>query len=342
MRKTIIIIVGVIIPVGLILLVYKGYNVLFEANVNESITPYTLYVDQETSIEEVYAKFIEDEVLLAPEGFLLLANKKGLVSPKPGHYIIKSGQSSNSIVNTLMAGFQEPVTIQFNTADNLEDLAGQLSKQIMADSLSLLEALKTERKGWEGAAIYGAYFPDTYEVYWNASAEEIAEKIYQNTIKFWSPVHLDKAARLGLSAAEVSTLASIVMKESSKTDDRPLVARLYLNRLAKGMSLQADPTVIYALKRKNPEMEVRRVLKKDLLIDDPYNTYKIKGLPPGPICVPERAALLAVLNAPYHDYLYMCANPDKPGYHAFARNYAGHLINQRKWTAYLNRRRIFR
>ena len=170
MRKTIIIIVGVIIPVGLIFLVYQGYNVLFEANVNESITPYTLYVDEETSIEEVYAKFIEDEVLLAPEGFLLLANKKGLVSPKPGHYIIKSGQSSNSIVNTLMAGFQEPVTIQFNTAHNLEDLAGQLSKQIMADSLSLLEALKTERKGWEGAAIYGAYFPDTYEVYWNASA----------------------------------------------------------------------------------------------------------------------------------------------------------------------------
>jgi UPF0755 protein len=342
MRKVIIIIVGVIIPVALILLVYKGYNVLFEANVNESIAPYTLYVGEDSSIDEVYAKLVEDKVLIAPEGFLLLANKKGLVTPRPGHYIIQSGQSSNTIVNTLMAGFQEPITIKFNSAKNLEDLAGQLSKQIMADSISVLEALKTERKGWEGAAIYGAYFPDTYEVYWNASASDIAEKIYQNTVKFWSPAHLDKANRLGLSAAEVSTLASIVMKESSKKDDRPLVARLYLNRLAKGMSLQADPTVIYALKRKNPQIEVRRVLKKDLLLDDPYNTYKIKGLPPGPICVPEKAALLAVLNAPEHDYIYMCANPDKPGYHAFARNYAGHLINQRKWTAYLNRRRIYR
>ena len=120
----------------------------------------------------------------------------------------------------------------------------------MADSLSLLEALKTERKGWEGTAIYGAYFPDTYEVYWNASAEEIAEKIYQNTIKFWSPAHLDKAARLGLSAAEY-TLASIVMKESSKTDDRPLVARLYLNRLAKGMSLQASNRNLCAQKKES-------------------------------------------------------------------------------------------
>tara|TARA_B100000497_G_C7671231_1_gene405080 strand:- start:486 stop:1514 length:1029 start_codon:yes stop_codon:yes gene_type:complete len=342
MRKTIIIIVGVLIPAVLITLVYKGYNALFEANVNESITPYTLFIDQETTINQLYSQFIEDEVLLSPEGFLMLAKKKGLVSPKPGHYIIKSGQSSNTIVNTLMAGFQEPITIQFNTAENLGHIAGQLSKQIMADSLSLLDALQTEKKGWEGAAIYGAYLPDTYEVYWNASASEIAEKLYQNTIRFWSPANMDKAVALGLSAAEVSILASIVMKESSKPDDRPLVARLYLNRLAKGMSLQADPTVIYALKRENPNLAVRRVLKKDLLIDDPYNTYKIKGLPPGPICVPERAALLAVLNAPEHDYIYMCANPDQPGYHAFAKNYAGHLINQRKWTSYLNRRRIYR
>ena len=132
---------------------------MFEANVNESITPYSLYVDEETSIEEVYAKFIEDEVLLTPEGFLLLANKKGLVSPKPGHYIIKSGQSSNSIVNTLMAGFQEPVTIQFNSAHDLEDLAGQLSKQIMADNKPF-GGVENGKEGWEGAAIYGAYLPD--------------------------------------------------------------------------------------------------------------------------------------------------------------------------------------
>ncbi|MBA4738418.1 MAG: endolytic transglycosylase MltG, partial [Cryomorphaceae bacterium] len=250
--------------------------------------------------------------------------------------------SSNGIVNTLMAGFQEPVRIQFNSAENLEDLAGQLASQLMTDSLSLLKAFQETRVGWEGASTFGAYLPDTYEVYWNASAATIAEKLYQNTVRFWSEDRIAQAAALGLTPAEASTLASIVMKESSKADDRPRVARLYLNRLEKGMKLQADPTVIYAIKRANPGTTVRRVLKKDLSIEDPYNTYYVKGLPPGPICVPEKAALLAVLNAPEHEYLFMCANPDQPGYHAFAKNYADHLVNQRKWTRYLNERKIYR
>lgn len=342
MRKLIIIIVGIIIPGFLVFLVIKGYNMLFEANVNEAVAPYTLFVDESTTIDDVYAQFVEDEVLNSPEGFLILANKKGLSSPKPGHYIIEEGQSSNGIVNTLMAGFQEPVHIQFNSAENLEDLAGQLSHQLMTDSTSLLDAFKESRTGWEGASAFGAYLPDTYEVYWNASATSIAEKLYQNTVRFWSEERVAQAKSLGLTPAEVSTLASIVMKESSKADDRPRVARLYLNRIEKGMKLQADPTVIYAIQRANPEATVRRVLKKDLSIEDPYNTYYVKGLPPGPICVPEKAALLAVLNAPEHDYIFMCANPDQPGYHAFAKNYAGHLVNQRKWTRYLNERKIYR
>ncbi len=342
MRKLIIIIVGIIIPGFLVFLVIKGYNMLFEDNVNEAVAPYTLFVDESTTIDDVYAQFIEDEVLNSPEGFLILANKKGLSAPKPGHYIIEAGQSSNGIVNTLMAGFQEPVRIQFNSAENLEDLSGQLSHQLMTDSISLLEAFKESRTGWEGASAFGAYLPDTYEVYWNASATSIAEKLYQNTVRFWSEERVAQAKALGLTPAEVSTLASIVMKESSKADDRPRVARLYLNRIKKRMKLQADPTVIYAIKRANPEANVRRVLKKDLSIEDPYNTYYVKGLPPGPICVPEKAALLAVLNAPEHDYIFMCANPDQPGYHAFAKNYAGHLVNQRKWTRYLNERKIYR
>lgn len=342
MRKLIIILVGIVIPSFLVFLVIKGYNMLFEANVNEAVAPYTLYVDKKTSIDDVYAQFIKDDVLLAPEGFLILANKKGLTAPKPGHYVIDVDQSSNSIVNALMAGFQEPVRIQFNSAENLEDLSGQLSQQLMTDSTSLFKAFQRTRKGWEGPSSYGAYLPDTYEVYWNASASTIAEKLYQNTINFWSEDRVAQANSLGLTPSQVSTLASIVMKESSKADDRPRVARLYLNRIEKGMKLQADPTVIYAIKRANPGAKVRRVLKKDLSIEDPYNTYYVNGLPPGPICVPEKAALLAVLNAPQHDYLFMCADPDRPGYHAFAKNYTGHLVNQRKWTRYLNERKIYR
>jgi UPF0755 protein len=188
----------------------------------------------------------------------------------------------------------------------------------------------------------GAFLPDTYEVYWNSSAETVVTKLYQNTITFWTPTRIQQAEALKLTPGEVSTLASIVMKESSKATDRPLVARLYLNRLDKQMKLQADPTVIFALKRLNPDEPVRRVLTRDLKVNDPYNTYVIDGLPPGPICVPEKSALLSVLEAPAHDYIFMCANPDKPGYHAFARNYAGHLMNQRRWTQYLDSRKIYR
>lgn len=342
MRKIILLIVGVVIPSLLVYLVYTGYGMLFEDNINPEVAPYTLYVEENTSVEEVYEEFLQDRVLSSPEGFLLLAKKKGLTTPKAGHYVIRAGQSSNALVNMLMAGLQEPVTVSFNSASGLEDLAGQLSAQLMADSTELLEALSTERKGWEGALAYGAYLPDTYEVYWNADAASIAEKLYQNTVRFWNASRRESAAALGLTPAEVSTLASIVMKESSKADDRPKVARLYLNRLAKGMKLQADPTVIFAMKRNDPNAVVRRVLKKDLSLADPYNTYHVKGLPPGPICVPEQAALKAVLEAPEHDYLFMCANPDQPGYHAFAKNYAGHLVNQRKWVRYLNERKIYR
>ncbi|HCP40681.1 MAG TPA: endolytic transglycosylase MltG [Cryomorphaceae bacterium] len=341
MRKFIII-VGVVLPASLIFLVFTGYNMLFEANVNEQVAPYTLYVDEKMTIEDLYALLVEDDVLLAPEGFLLLANKKGLTAPKTGHYVLTASQSSNSIVNTLLAGFQEPVRIQFNSAENLEDLAGQLASQLMTDSISLLEAFNETRVGWEDASALGAYLPDTYEVYWNASAAAIAEKLNQNTVRFWSKDRIAQAAALGLTPAEVSTLASIVMKESSKADDRSLVARLYLNRLEKGIKLQADPTVIHAIKRANPGAIVRRVLKKDLDMEDPYNTYYVKGLPPGPLCVPEKAALLAVLNASEHEYIFMCANPDQPGYHVFAKNYAAHLVNQRKWTRYLNERKIYR
>lgn len=212
----------------------------------------------------------------------------------------------------------------------------------MVGEEELYLALSEAREGWEGPAALGAYMPDTYEMYWNASASSVAEKLYQNTVRFWSPERVEQAEALGLSPAGVSTLASIVMKESSEAEDRPKVARLYLNRLEIGMKLQADPTVIYALNRKNPEQKIQRVLTKDLSIQDPYNTYYVKGLPPGPICVAERAALEAVLNAPNHEYIFMCADPDRFGFHAFAKSYNEHLRNQRKWTAYLNRRKIYR
>ena len=342
MKKGIVWLFGILIPSALIYMVWFGYGVLFEPNVNKDVAPYTLYVKEGISVHAVYAQLLSDEVLDEPEGFLLIANRKGLEFPKPGHYIITEDMSSNSVINMFMAGLQIPVKVIFTGGSSLAEVAGKLAVQLMQDSSSVLRALESPRKGWEGDMSLGAYLPDTYEFFWNAGPETIAEKIYQNTIEFWTPSRILLAEELGLTPAELATLASIVMKESHKPEDRPLVARLYLNRLDKGMKLQADPTVIYALQRKSPGIQVRRVLRKDLKIVDPFNTYYIKGLPPGPICVPEKEALLAVLNAPLHDYLYMCADPDKIGYHAFASSYNEHLRNQRKWTRYLNRQNIYR
>ena len=342
MKKGLVVLFGLLVPAALIYVVYTGYNVVFEPNVNPEKVPYALYVDEGTTAEKLFAALLEDEVLLDPQGFLLLAKNKGLAKVKSGHYVIEAGMSNNTLINSLKAGLQQPIRITFNSANDLEDLAGKLGKQLLADSADLYKALKQPMEGWEGPLAMGAFLPDTYEVYWNASAKSIAMKLYQNTIAFWTPARIKQAEALKMTPGEVSTLASIVMKESSKASDRPLVARLYLNRLQKGIKLQADPTVIYALNDINPDEPVRRVLTKDLKLDHPYNTYMIKGLPPGPICVPEKAALLAVLEAPKHDYLFMCANPDNLGYHAFARNYAGHLINQRRWTQYLDSRKIYR
>lgn len=342
MRKLMVITVGVVIPGLLLLLVWKGYNAVFEANVNPELAPYELYVAPGTTLETVYEEWFESGLLLQPEGFYLIGKKKGLDTLKTGHYFIEEGMSSNGIVNMLKAGLQTPVKVSFNSAKDLHDLADQLSPQLLTDAASLYAALQAPMEGWEGPLKQGAFLPDTYEFYWNASAETVANKLYQNTISFWTPSRIRQAKELGLTPGEVSTLASIVMKESSKADDRPKVARLYLNRLATGMKLQADPTVIYTIQQEKPDAVVQRVLRKDLTIDSPYNTYKNVGLPPGPICVPEKAALLAVLEAPEHDYIFMCADPDQPGYHAFARNYAGHLVNQRKWTNWLNSRKIYR
>lgn len=342
MKKAILITIGIAFPLFLAYFGWKGYHAIFQPGVNSAKAPYNLFITPGTTTEEVYAQFQSDSLLLHPEGFMLIAKRKGLGKLRPGHYVITEEMSSNAIVNMFKAGLQTPVKVQFNAAESLEDLAGQLAVQLMADSASLLEALDRPMVGWEGELKMGAYLPDTYEFYWNADPETVADRLYQNTISFWSPERVEKAKNLGLSPGEVSTLASIVMKESSKGDDRPLVARLYLNRLQKGMKLQADPTVIYAMKRINPDTTIRRVLRRDLKIDDPYNTYQVEGLPPGPICVPEQAALRAVLNAPQHNYLFMCADPDRPGYHAFASNYAQHLVNQSNWTSWLNNQRIYR
>ena len=187
------------------------------------------------------------------------------------------------------------------------------------------------------------FIPNTYELFWNTSAEKFTNRMVKEYHRFWNDKRLEKAKALNLSPSQVITLASIVQKETPKTIEQPRVAGLYLNRIKKGMPLQADPTIIYILKQKNgQDFTVKRVLFKDLKIKSLYNTYLHKGIPPGPIAMPDISAIDAVLDYEKHNYLYMCVNVEKLGYHAFANSMNQHKKNARKYQGWLNNQGIKR
>lgn len=257
-----------------------------------------------------------------------------------GAYKVSQGDKVIEVAKKLHSGRQTPVKLVFNNVRTLDDLAKRIDRQmdLSADEFlsttdSILSQLGVSRPE------YAAHFlPDTYEVYWDEEPEQLVNRLISYYGKFWTPERQAKARELGLTPAQVSTLASIVEEETNKRDERGMVARLYLNRLDRNMKLQADPTVKFA----TGDFSLRRILGSHLKIDSPYNTYRNTGLPPGPIRIPEAATLDAVLNAPSHDYLYMCAKSDFSGYHDFAVDYAAHKANARKYQTALNRRGIRR
>ena len=233
----------------------------------------------------------------------------------------------------LRKGFQTPVKVVFNNINNLEQLAGRVSDQIEADSLSITTAIRND------SSICPCYFiPNTYEFYWNTDAESFIKKMKAEYENFWNETRIAKAEEMNLKPEEVSILASIVDKETTKTSEMPRIAGVYLNRLKKHWPLQADPTLIYAL----GDYSIHRVLDVHKEIDSPYNTYKHAGLPPGPICLPSIAAIDAVLNAERHKYFYFCAKDDLSGYHVFARNINEHNRNAEKYRRALNKHKIYK
>jgi len=279
--------------------------------------------------------------------FDLFCSKKNYKTINPGRYLVSAEMDANSLVNMLRLGAQKPLNIIFNNASTIQDLAGKLSYQIEADSLSLLEAFKNElffsTYDFDEASVRKLFIPNTYEVYWTISPIEFLERMQKEYSRFWSEDRLAKANKLGLNPHEVSVLASIVQKESSKADEQPIVAGLYLNRLNLGMKLQSDPTVIYAMKERDGfDIVVKRVLKKDLKINSPYNTYYYKGLPPNPICIPEMSSLLSVLNYKKHDYVYMCAKEDFSGYHNFTNSWPEHKRNAKRFQNALSAQGVMR
>ena len=226
-------------------------------------------------------------------------------------------------------------------------MAGRIANQIEADSLSLLEAFIDpsflEKNSLNRVSVLQIFIPNTYEYYWNTSGVKFRDRMLTNYKKFWTSNRLAKAEALKMSASEVITLASIVQKETTKREERPIVAGLYLNRLKRGWALQADPTIVYALKQlKGQDYSVYLLLRTDLDINSPYNTYKNRGLPPTLIGMPDISSIDAVLNPKRHDYMYMCASVDNFGYHEFAKSLAQHNRNAARYQRWLSRQRIFR
>ena len=260
---------------------------------------------------------------------------------KAGRFLLKRGMSAFQLVAAMRRNV--PVILAFNNQERLENLCERLSTQIEPDTAKLLETFYDaeflKKNGFTKENVFVMFLPNTYEVYWNISAEKFRGRMLDEYNRFWTKERLAKATILNLKPVQVISVASIVHKESVKKSERPTIAGVYLNRLKQGMPLQADPTVIYSLKLRDNDFNkvIKRVLYNDLFIKSPYNTYQNIGLPPGPIAMADIDAIDAVLNAEKHDYIYFCASVEKFGYHVFASTYEQHQVNARKYANWLNK-----
>jgi len=328
------------------LFAYKVYDAIFSPNTSFNNEEAFVYISSNSNFEDLKGSL--QPLLNNLETLEQIAQRKGYASNiKGGKYAIKKGMNNNEIINTLRSN-NIPVKLAFNNQERLHDLAGRIASQIEPDSLALLNAFLDEgflkTNGFNDDTKLAMYLPNSYEFFWNTSAEKFRDRMLQEYKAFWNDSRLAKCKALNLTPNEVIALASIVHKETAKVDERPRVAGLYLNRVRKKMFLQADPTVIYAIKKAtgNYDTIIKRVLYKDLEIDSRYNTYKYAGIPPGPIMMPDISAIDGVLNAEKHDYLYMVANVENFGYHKFAKTLAQHNRNKVQYIRWINQQNISR
>ena len=325
---------------------YTIYGKFFAPNTAFNNEEAHIYIPSNANFENVKADLeplVKDLV-----SFEEVAARKGYINNiKAGHFIIKKGSNNNEIVNAIRSG-NIPVKISFNNQERLENLAGRISEQLEADSTDLIKAFRDEeflaKNGFTEETALTMYLPNTYEFYWNTDAETFRDRMLSEYNRFWTESRIQKAQAQGLTPAEVYILASIVQKETAKNDERPRVAGVYLNRLKNGWKLDADPTVIYAVKKQQNDFDqvIKRVLFKDLETNSPYNTYKYIGLPPGPIFMPDLSAINAVLNPESHKYYFFVADVSNPGYHLFAKTIAQHNANRKQYIEWINNQGINR
>lgn len=322
---------------------YSTYKEIYNSNVdlgsNESEF---ILIPTNSNFEGLINILEKSNYLIDIESFEKVADLKSFSNVKSGRYKVLNNMSNNALIGMLRIGDQTPVNITFNNVRTIPQLAGKISKNLELDSLQLVKhftSSEVQKKfGFNSATFISMFIADTYQVFWDISIEELTKRMAIEYKQFWKKDRRAKAKKLGLSQSEVTTLASIVQLESLKRDEQPKIAGVYLNRLRIGMPLQADPTVIFAV----GDFTIKRVLKKHLEMNSPYNTYKNKGLPPGPIYLASPNTIDAVLNYETHKYIYFCAKEDFSGYHSFATNYNQHINNARRYQRALNKRRIYK
>ena len=298
-----------------------------------------IYIDRDDEVDSVYHKIAETGNPKQMHGFESLVRYQGYPL-KTGRYAIKPTDNMRYLHRRLSMGYQTPIKLTIGSVRTLDRMARNVSRQLMIDSTEVATLLNDtayiREIGYTKETLPALFIPNTYEVYWDMSAEDFMARMQKEHKAYWNEKRMKQAEAIGLTPIEVATLASIVEEETANQAEKPMVAGLYINRLKKGMLLQADPTVKFSLQ----EFGLKRILFKHLEVDSPYNTYKYAGLPPGPIRVPSYQGLESVLNYTKHNYIYMCAKEDFSGTHNFAVTSAQHAANARKYQQALNRKGI--
>ncbi len=333
---TTVVVLGVILAGGCLVARHYLY-----AKMTTSKEKVYVYIDRDDTVDSVMHKVeaVADPAAMA--GFRKAVDIKDYAgNVKRGRYELNEGTTAWSFANTLLRGEQTPLNVPVPSVRTLDRLASAVGKKLELDSLELLKKITDpavcKKYGYEPHTIAGMFIPDSYNMYWTVSIDEFLDRMKQECDKFWTDERKSKAKEIGLTQNEVVTLASIVTEETRNTAEKPTIAGLYINRLHKNMLLQSDPTVKFALK----DFAARRIYNRMLTVDDPYNTYKYAGLPPGPIKIPMKEDIDAVLNYQHHDYLYMCAKEDFSGTHNYARNLSEHQANAQRYYRALNERGI--
>lgn len=342
MRKILLFLLSVCIIGSLVVgLLFRQW--IWGPNVKKNLKSFELAIPTDSEYEDVLGILKSKKILGNYNSFDFIAGVMNYKKKKvaPGKYTLKPEMSNRELVSMLRAGLQTPVNITFNNVRTIESLVGKISVYIEADSIEIIDIIQDSsyiaKLGYNKYNILSMFIPNTYQFFWNTDADDFIKRMQKEHIKFWNNNdRIIKAEKLGLNDIEVFTLASIVEKETLVNDEKSTVSSVYLNRLNRGMLLQADPTVVFS----SQDFSLKRVLNKHLKIESPFNTYLNLGLPPGPICMPDVETIDAVLNTKDTDYIYFCAKPNGGGRHAFAKTHRQHINNANKYRRWLNENRI--